>query len=63
MVLDHETHIANLTEANEKGNSPKWIKEYSVKDAYGMQQLLPTDWDAFVERLAVDDVLFRKFWQ
>ena len=63
VVLDHETYIANLTEANESGNSPKWIKEYSAKDAYGLDQLLPADWDALMDQLAVDDDLFAKFWQ
>ena len=29
-VLDHETHILNLTEAN-LTNKPQWVKEYSAK--------------------------------
>lgn len=63
VVLDHETYIANLTEANLPNGSPKWTKEYSAKEAFGMEQLLPENWDDLMDELLVDEVKFQKFWQ
>ena len=33
-VLDHETYIMNLTDANMNGHQPKWELEYSAKVSY-----------------------------
>lgn len=41
-VIDHETFIFNLTEANlAAGQPPKWFKEYSFRDAFGVADLSP----------------------
>lgn len=41
-VLDHETWIFNLTEANQAPDSPvKWFKEYSFKEFYQIPDLSP----------------------
>ncbi|XP_055336532.1 sphingomyelin phosphodiesterase-like [Paramacrobiotus metropolitanus] len=63
IVLDHETYIVNLTEANLPNGTPKWVKEYSAKEAYGLNQLLPGDWNDLMDEFLVDDAKFQKFWQ
>lgn len=41
-VVDFETYIFNLTEANlTPDQPPKWFKEYSFRDAYGVTDLSP----------------------
>lgn len=41
-VLDHDTWIFNLTEANQSPDSPlKWFKEYSFKELYELEDLSP----------------------
>lgn len=41
-VVDFETFIFNLTEANLAPNQPpKWFKEYSFRDAFGVTDLSP----------------------
>lgn len=41
-IVDHETFIFNLTEANLlPGESPKWFKEYSFRDAFDVTDLSP----------------------
>lgn len=39
-VIDHETWIFNLTEANQNPNTPpRWFKEYSFREEYGLSDL------------------------
>lgn len=41
-VIDQETYIFNLTDANlAQGQPPKWFKEYSFRDAFGVNDLSP----------------------
>lgn len=61
MVLDHESYIFNLTKANTQ-RKIEWEFEYSAKEAFGMTSLLPSDWDALVQRFEEDDDLFQKFY-
>ncbi|CAF0958145.1 unnamed protein product [Brachionus calyciflorus] len=35
-------------------NNPKWIREYSAKDAYDMTSLLPSDWDNLINNALKD---------
>uniref|UniRef100_UPI00398EAFBA sphingomyelin phosphodiesterase n=1 Tax=Pristiophorus japonicus TaxID=55135 RepID=UPI00398EAFBA len=60
-VLDHETYILNLTEAN-RSESPKWLFLYRLREAYGMDTAFPADMDSLIGRLAQDDRLFHKYW-
>jgi len=60
VVLDHETYILNLTEANISDN-PKWELEYTTKVDYDMKRLTPLDWDNLVKRMKTDDKLWNKF--
>jgi len=64
-ILDHETWVYNLQEANEAGLSvpPEYYKLYSAKEAYGLASFRPADlWD-FVQRMALDDDLFRAYYK
>uniref|UniRef100_A0A8C3D3T0 Sphingomyelin phosphodiesterase n=1 Tax=Corvus moneduloides TaxID=1196302 RepID=A0A8C3D3T0_CORMO len=53
-VLDHETFILNLTEAN--------ARLYSAREAYGLPTAFPADWDLLVRRMQDDEQLFQRFW-
>ncbi|XP_077989820.1 sphingomyelin phosphodiesterase-like [Glandiceps talaboti] len=61
MVIDHHTHIMNISHAN-LHDKPRWTKEYSARDAYDMKWLFPSDWHAMVQRLKKDDALFDKYY-
>ncbi|NXG13071.1 ASM phosphodiesterase, partial [Grallaria varia] len=63
-VLDHETFILNLTEANvaPPGTAPRWQRLYSAREAYGLPTAFPADWDRLVRRLQDDERLFQQFW-
>ncbi|KAG0431189.1 hypothetical protein HPB47_022010 [Ixodes persulcatus] len=62
-VLDHETHIANLTEANDiPDDEPVWELEYRAKSAYGMPSLQPQEWDSVLVKMRDDDELFNRFY-
>ena len=52
-MLDHRTVIMNLTETNLR-NKTIMQNEYSVKDAYQMENLFPADWDNLITRLEND---------
>uniref|UniRef100_A0A673Z0Y8 Sphingomyelin phosphodiesterase n=1 Tax=Salmo trutta TaxID=8032 RepID=A0A673Z0Y8_SALTR len=57
-VLDHETYILNLTEANrqpEGGVS-------SLLPTYGVSSLFPSDWDGLIRTFVQDDRVFQRFW-
>ncbi|XP_031624227.1 sphingomyelin phosphodiesterase-like [Contarinia nasturtii] len=66
MVVDHETWILDLEEANIL-NNPIWRKSYSAKHAYSMKGLRPIDWDGLIKRMENDDDLFdlyfRNYWK
>ncbi|XP_017599951.1 PREDICTED: sphingomyelin phosphodiesterase [Corvus brachyrhynchos] len=63
-VLDHETFILNLTEANAAppGTPPPWQRLYSAREAYGLPTAFPADWDLLVRRMQDDEQLFQRFW-
>ncbi|XP_078078761.1 sphingomyelin phosphodiesterase isoform X2 [Mustelus asterias] len=61
LVLDHETYILNLTEANESVN-PKWFLLYRLREAYGMETIFPADMDNLISRFLRDDRLFQRYW-
>lgn len=63
-VLDHETFILNLTEANAAppGTAPRWQRLYSARQAYGLPTAFPADWDRLVRRMQDDEQLFQLFW-
>jgi sphingomyelin phosphodiesterase len=59
-VLDHETYVMNLDDAN-KGADPKWTLEYNAMDAYNMSSLLPENWNELIDRFIQDDNLFQQY--
>ncbi|XP_055299063.1 sphingomyelin phosphodiesterase-like [Sitodiplosis mosellana] len=61
-VVDHETWVLNLQEANMLDN-PIWRKTYSARADYSMQGLRPTDWHDLIERMKDDDELFKKYFK
>lgn len=68
-VLDHETYILNLTEANgspgEPGGpeqDPKWTLLYRATEAYGLPSLFPSDCEGLMQKFLKDDKVFQKFW-
>lgn len=69
MVLDHETYILNLTEANHRPEAPwspdpnpKWTLLYRATEAYGLSSLFPYDMDGLLQAFYKDDTVFQKFW-
>ncbi|XP_061658323.1 sphingomyelin phosphodiesterase isoform X2 [Syngnathoides biaculeatus] len=66
LVLDHETYILNLTEANPKSGepqkNPKWTLLYRATETYGLASLFPSDLDKLVQGFIGDERLFQKFW-
>ncbi|XP_078393279.1 sphingomyelin phosphodiesterase [Cetorhinus maximus] len=61
LVLDHETYILNLTEANESVN-PKWVLLYRLREAYRMETVFPADMDNLISLFLRDDSLFQRYW-
>ncbi|XP_003391045.3 PREDICTED: sphingomyelin phosphodiesterase-like, partial [Amphimedon queenslandica] len=60
-VLDHDTYILNITDAN-LTNKPKWIHEYSAKDAYNMTNLTPDSWLSLLKECLTNNNLFLKYY-
>ncbi|KAM4683543.1 sphingomyelin phosphodiesterase [Amazona ochrocephala] len=61
-VLDHETFILNLTEANAPGAVPRWQFLYRARETYGLPSAFPADWDRLLRRFQDDERLFQRFW-
>ncbi|XP_076130134.1 sphingomyelin phosphodiesterase [Alosa pseudoharengus] len=73
-VLDHETYILNLTEANNRPNpasplsaaapdpNPKWTLLYRASKAYGLTSLFPSDWHGLIQTFLQDDRYFQTYW-
>jgi len=63
-VLDHETWIMDLEEANRHAvNSPRWYRLYTAREAFRMPSLTPQDWDHLVQRMSYDDNLFQTYYK
>lgn len=69
VVLDHETFILNLTEANHLPEAhwshdpnPKWTLLYRATEAYELPSLFPYDMDGLLQTFYKDDAVFQKFW-
>lgn len=60
LVVDHETWIMNLKEANLFGY-PIWYKLYSARSAYMMPSLRPQDWDAFIDDMTSKEDVFNLY--
>ncbi|KAM4847877.1 sphingomyelin phosphodiesterase [Urocitellus parryii] len=62
VVLDHETYILNLTQANAPGAKPQWQLLYKARETYGLPNALPAAWHNLVYRMRDDMRLFQTFW-
>ncbi|XP_003465367.1 sphingomyelin phosphodiesterase [Cavia porcellus] len=62
VVLDHETYILNLTQANVPGATPHWQRLYRARETYGLPNALPAAWHDLVYRMRDDTQLFQTFW-
>ncbi|XP_058041035.1 sphingomyelin phosphodiesterase-like [Ahaetulla prasina] len=62
MVLDHETFILNLTQANQPGAVARWQRLYGARETYGLPVAFPEDWNRLLDRLQADERLFQHFW-
>lgn len=62
LVVDHETWVMNLKEANHYG-IPMWYKLYSARQAYQMPSLLPRDWDSLLDKMSHESSLFDLYYK
>ena len=64
-VIDVDTYIFNLTEANEngEGKSPKYFKLYNHKKDLEMENVFPKDFDELAHRMAVNATLYNRFFR
>ncbi|XP_053954606.1 sphingomyelin phosphodiesterase-like [Anastrepha ludens] len=63
-VVDHETWIFNLTEANVHGEAqtPNWFKEYDFSTEF-TTDLSPAGIDKLLDEMTEDPSILRKFWR
>lgn len=60
-VNDYESWIYNLTEANQNPTrNPLWYKQYSFKEAFGLQDLSPSSLDALMYKFATNRELINQ---
>lgn len=62
MVIDHESWVMNLKEAN-LYDYPIWRKLYSARQAYQMASLLPKDWDSLIDKMSNEPALFDLYYK
>lgn len=63
-VIDFDTWIYNLTEANlNETKSPRWFKEYSFKNAYQLQDLSLMSLDGLINQFSRDKSFLTKYWE
>ncbi|GAB6027687.1 hypothetical protein CHUAL_001927 [Chamberlinius hualienensis] len=61
-VLDYEVYWLDVDRANADGFAT-WELRYSAKDAYGMNDMSPEEFNNFVNRMETDDALFQTFYE
>lgn len=62
LVVDHESWIMNLKEAN-LYDYPIWYKLYTARAAYNMKALRPVDWDNLINELTHNQELFDLYYK
>ncbi|XP_034650658.1 sphingomyelin phosphodiesterase isoform X1 [Drosophila subobscura] len=62
LVIDHESWIMNLKEANLYGY-PIWYKLYTARAAYNMKALRPSDWNNLINELTNNQELFELYYK
>ncbi|XP_023015457.2 sphingomyelin phosphodiesterase 1 isoform X1 [Leptinotarsa decemlineata] len=63
-VLDIDTYIFNLAEANANPEmTPRWFKLYSMKEAYGLDHLTPEKFDQLAVKMFRNNTLTELYWR
>jgi sphingomyelin phosphodiesterase len=62
LVIDHETWIMNLKEAN-LYDFPIYYKLYSTRAAYNLKALRPSDWDELINSMTDDQDKFDLYYK
>ncbi|EDW77128.2 uncharacterized protein Dwil_GK22200 [Drosophila willistoni] len=62
LVIDHESWIMNLKEANLYGY-PIWYKLYTARAAFNMKALRPSDWHNLLNDLTNNQELFELYYK
>ncbi|XP_011505408.1 PREDICTED: sphingomyelin phosphodiesterase-like [Ceratosolen solmsi marchali] len=66
MVVDHESWVMNLKEAN-LYDYPVWYKLYSARQIFQMPSLLPKDWDSLIDKMTnepnVFDIYYKHYYK
>lgn len=53
--MDYDQYMFNITDANQnREKSPEWFKQYSFKEAYGVNNLLGEDISELLRRMATE---------
>lgn len=61
-VVDHETWVMNLEEAN-LYNYPRWYREYTTRKAFHMPSLVPQEWDNLLNRMVDNETTFNLYYK
>jgi sphingomyelin phosphodiesterase len=61
-VLDHETYMLNLTEAN-LTNKTEWTLEYRASESYGLKSLFAEDWNNLIANFMENKTLFDTYYR
>lgn len=63
-IVDIETWIYNLTEANEHPErKPNWVKAYDFRQHYGLDNVSPSELDALLRQLASNEDRLLDYWK
>lgn len=70
-VVDYRTYYMNLTEANQEHSlaspfftpQPKWVFEYSAREAYNMSSLEPQAWHALMSNINENKDYLHKYFR
>ncbi|XP_054737403.1 sphingomyelin phosphodiesterase isoform X2 [Anastrepha obliqua] len=66
LVIDHESWIMNLKEAN-LYDYPIWYKLYTTRATYNMKALRPLDWSNLIDEMANNqelfDLYYKNYWK
>ena len=62
MVIDHESWVMNLKEAN-LYDYPIWYKSYTARQTFQMPTLLPRDWDSLIDKMTNEPNVFDIYYK
>ncbi|XP_022913387.1 sphingomyelin phosphodiesterase-like [Onthophagus taurus] len=62
-VIDHETWITNLEDANSDESEPIWKKLYTARSAYNLESLRPQDWSDLIDKMVDNPGVFNLYYK